>query len=93
MDASTLAQILEAADGVTGGGSRYEVADDHRATFYLGRPGQAMEAREVSTIELGEGFVAITRREDEGTLYAPVESVAALHVRKAKTEEGRRTGF
>jgi len=93
MDASTLARILEAADGVTGGESRYEVADDHRLTFYLGRPGQAMEAREVLTIELGEGFVAITRGDDEGTLYAPIDTVAALHVRRAKTEEGRRTGF
>ncbi len=93
MDASTLAQILEAADGVTGGESRYEVAEDHRATFYLGRPGQAMEARDVLSIEIGTGFVALTREEYEGTLYAPVESVAALYVRKAKTEEGRRTGF
>lgn len=93
MDASTLAQILQAADGVTGGESRYEVADDHRATFYLGRPGQAMEAREVQSIELGEGFVAFTRREEEGILYTPVEAVAAMHIRKAKNDEGRRTGF
>lgn len=93
MDASTLAQILEAADGVTGGESRYEVADDHRATFYLGRPGQAMEAGDVLTIALGDGFVALTRRDDEGTLYAPIESVAALKVRRAKSDEGRRTGF
>jgi len=93
MDASTLALILDAADGVTGGESRYEVADDHRATFYLGRPGQAMEAKEVLSLTLGEGFVALTRGEPEGTLYVPIESVAAVHVRKAKTEEGRRTGF
>ena len=93
MDATTLAHILDAAEGITKGESRHEVADDHRATFYLGRPGQAMEARDVQAIEVGKGFVAITRRDDEGTLFVPVESVAAVHVRKAKTEEGRRTGF
>ncbi len=93
MEANTLAKILDAADGVTGGAERYEVAEDHRVTFYLGKPGQAMEARDVATIAVGDGFLALTRRDEEGTLYAPLTEVAAVSVRKAKTDEGRRTGF
>ena len=93
MEASTLARILDAADGVTGGDSKYEVDENHRVTFYLGRPGQAMEARDVEAIAVSEGFIALTRRDEEGVLYAPTAEVAAVSVRRAKTGEGRRTGF
>ena len=72
MDRTTLGRILESADGVlTAKGDRYEVAEGHRISFYLGDVGEAMIVRDVATCVNGEHFVTLVHREDSVSLFRP----------------------
>lgn len=94
MTRQTLAKILEAAEGIAAAdGGRYEVADKHRVTFYIGRPGQAMAVSEVAACALEDDFVRVVTREHGTSLFVEYDAVHAVADRPPKDREERRAGF
>lgn len=93
MDRTTLGRILESADGVlTAKGDRYEVAEGHRISFYLGDVGEAMIVRDVATCVNGEHFVTLVHREDSVSLFVEHSLIRAVAATPSKSG-GRRPGF
>lgn len=93
MDKAILRSILGQAQGVTADGSAYEVAEKHRLTFYIGRPGQAMVVSDVASCRLEDHFVAIVSRESGATIYVEYETIHALSDRPPAPDLSRRAGF
>lgn len=92
MDRETLVRILGQASGVTGKEPRFEVAEGHRLTLYLGRPGRAMEVTDIRTVTLESDFVAIEHAAED-TLYCATEDLHAVSVRSTQAKAERRAGF
>ncbi|MFW6066763.1 MAG: hypothetical protein ACOC97_00375 [Myxococcota bacterium] len=92
MDRETLVRILTKAPGVAGKEPRFEVGDQHRLTLYLGRPGRAMEVRDVRALDLESDFIAVDGG-DQGTLYCALEDVHAVAVQSNERGRERRAGF
>ena len=62
MDRDTLRQALADTPGFEVSGDRFEVADHHGVTFYLGRPGSAMQVDHVAKGHLTDGYLALERK-------------------------------
>ncbi len=88
MDRSTLAGILDHAEGISGSDHDYSVAEGHRLAFYLGRPGQAMILGEVLSVQLHQGFVQLDRKSDEGSVYVDYDAIHGLAVRPSVGRAG-----
>jgi hypothetical protein len=93
MERTTLAHILDATDGITGGKDGYRIGEDHRVSFYLGQAGQAMEISDIDRCELHEGYLAVHRRDHKGVLFAEYGAIYAVACRAMREGESRRTGF
>ncbi len=93
MDRKTLAEILSHAPGIEHAKSRYEVAEDHRVTFYLGQLGRAMAVGEVAACVLDDAFIEIILREDGATLWVDYDTVTAVADRTSRPAAERRPGF
>lgn len=93
MDRSTLARILEEADGVTGKDSVFETSAGHQLSFYLGQPGQAMVLGEILKVHLHQGYVQLDRKPTEGSVFLDYEAVHGLALRPPDEVSGRRPGF
>lgn len=93
MERSTLARILSSAAGVTAAKEdRYEVAEGHKLSFYLGEVGEAMIVRDVATCVNGEHFVTLVHREDGVSLFVEHAMIRAIAATPSKSS-GRRPGF
>jgi len=89
-----LAKMLELAPGVTASKNRYEVAEAHRLTLYIGEPGQAMIVPEVAVCVLEDHFLHIETRDTGTHLFFEYESVHGVSDRPpAGSTPPRRTGF
>lgn len=94
MDRTTLTRILEHAEGISGSGHKFEVAEKHRVTFYIGEPGEAMTVADVAVCSLTEdSFLVLTTRDSSTTYYVEYSSVVAIANRPPTEEFGRRAGF
>jgi hypothetical protein len=93
MERSTLARILDAAEGIAGTKQSYQVSDSHRVSFYLGQAGQAMEIADVDRCELHEDYLVLHRRDNKGTVYIEYGAVYGLSNKALRDGEARRTGF
>ncbi|MCA9578762.1 MAG: hypothetical protein R3B40_01705 [Polyangiales bacterium] len=96
MNRSTLENILDRASGVTRAtknGSEFEVEEGHRVTFYLGRPGQAMEISDVQRCQLHDDFVELASGESETVTFVEYDAIHALAAKPPKGDAKRRAGF
>ena len=99
MNRTTLERILDHAEGISreNGGSKdaseFGIQEGHRVTFYLGRPGQAMEISDVSQCVLHEDFVEVSERESDNTSYIEYDAIHAVAAKPPKGEARRRAGF
>ncbi len=93
MDRSTLARILEEADGITGKESVFEASSGHQLSFYLGQPGQALVLTEILKVHLHQGYVQLDRKPTEGSVFLDYEAVHGLALRPPDEVRGRRPGF
>ncbi|MCA9536915.1 MAG: hypothetical protein KC593_24700 [Myxococcales bacterium] len=96
MNRSTLENILDRASGVTRGaknGSVFEVEEGHRVTFYLGRPGQAMEISDLQRCTLHDDYVELASGESETITFVEYEAIHALAAKPPKGDAKRRAGF
>ena len=93
MTRETLAKMLEATAGVAEEKGTWEVADEHRVTFYVGQPGQAMSLSDVKSLRLHDGFLEVVMREHGTSVFVSDEDVAGFANRPLKTKEARRAGF
>jgi hypothetical protein len=92
MDRDTLVRIFTDAPGLNGKEPRFEVAEDHKVTMYIGRLGRAMEVSDIQAVELGSDYVTIDRGA-EGAFYVASEDVHGVSVRPTKAKSERRAGF
>lgn len=92
MDRETLVRILDHASGLSGKEPRFDVADNHRLRFYIGRPGRAMEVSAVRSVTVERDFIAI-ECDDEDVVYVAFEDVHAVAVRSNEPKKGHRAGF
>lgn len=92
MDRDTLVHVLTHAPGLTGTAPRFEVAEDHRVTFYIGRLGRAMEVADARAVLVEGQFVALDRG-DEGLLYVAADDVHGVACKAVKAKSERRPGF
>ena len=95
MNRSTLENILDRASGVTRAknASEFEVGEGHRVTFYLGRPGQAMEISDLQRAKLHDDFVELTGNESETVTFVDYEAIHAVAAKPPKGDAKRRAGF
>jgi hypothetical protein len=93
MNRSTLESILDRVGGVKKKGSEFEVEEGHRVTFYLGRPGQAMEISDLQRCVLHDEYVELASGESETTTYAEYDAIHALAAKPPKGDARRRAGF
>ncbi|MBX3250826.1 MAG: hypothetical protein KF901_26850 [Myxococcales bacterium] len=93
MERSTLARILTQATGVKGEADTWQTEEDHRLTFYLGQPGQAMIVANVAKVRFDEEFIQLTRVGRDGELFVTYDAVHGLGVVLPEGERGRRAGF
>ncbi len=92
MDETLLKELLEAATGTRADGDAFIVEDSHRLTCYVGRGSRAVDVPRVAKIEVIGRIARLTRREDEGEVLVPVESILGI----ATAPDGasaRRAGF
>jgi hypothetical protein len=92
MDRDTLLRILTHAPGLTGNEPRFEVAEDHRVTFYIGRPGRAMEVTDARAVLVESDFVAFDRG-TEGAFYVAAADINGVASRPTEAKSERRAGF
>lgn len=92
MDRETLVRILAQAPGVSGNEPRFDIAEDHRLTLYLGSPGRAMEVADIRSIAIEADFVCIDNGED-GFVYCGTDDVHAVSVKPTRPKSNRRAGF
>ena len=100
MNRDTLEKILQrmvasgslAQDGDADGGERFEIQEGHRVTFYIGRPGQAMQIEDIGALQLLETHLELASKDGASTSYLQFD---ALHAVKATASErsSRRAGF
>ena len=95
MNRSTLENILDRASGITRAknGSEFDVEEGHRVTFYLGRPGQAMELPDLQRAKLHDDFVELTGNESETVTFVDYEAIHAVAAKPPKGDAKRRAGF
>jgi hypothetical protein len=92
MDREWLVQVLGEAPGLSRSGDTFEVAEEHRASVYIGREGQATVVAEVVEVVLADRFV--TLRTKNGTHhFFPHAAVLGFSVRPPQEEERGRAGF
>jgi len=92
MERALLEKMLESAEGIDrGDGSAFEVADEHRASLYLGGGQGTTVVADLVTITLHDDYVQAEAK--DRTLhcieYAPVFGLAL----KRPKEKASRTGF
>ncbi len=92
MTRDVLLSILRNADGVTERAGVFEVAKDHRATFYLGSDGRGMSVHEVRSIAARDGHVELNAPEP-GTIYTTYEHVEAIAIKPPKETMLKKAGF
>ena len=89
-----LARILELAPGVTASKNRFEVAEHHRLTLYIGEPGQAMVVPEVAACVFEDGFLRVETRDTGTHLFFEYAAVHGVSDRPPAASAGaRRAGF
>ncbi len=90
MDRTHLAQILDSAPGVQKADGGYVLADEHRASIYLGR-GQATIIADVVRLALHEAHIEAEAK-DRTLYYVSYEPVMGVAIRRPR-QDGPRTGF
>ncbi|MCS6798784.1 MAG: hypothetical protein NZ898_09675 [Myxococcota bacterium] len=93
MTREILASILARAPGVEGRKNRFEIAEGHELTVYVGRPGQAMQLGEVGSCILEEGFVEVRARDERLVAFVRYDDVSVVAVRPPRAGVSRRAGF
>lgn len=91
MDRTLLTQILGSTPGVQKTDRGYIVADEHRASIYLGRSGQATILADLVRIALHEGYLEAEAK-DRTLHYVLYEPVMGVAIRRPREDVGR-TGF
>jgi hypothetical protein len=92
MTRDVLQAILRAAPGLAEKAGSYRVANEHRATFYLGNDGRGMVVNEVEAVKLSDSHVQITSKE-LGEVLCSYDSVAAIAIKPPKESGPSKTGF
>lgn len=92
MERSLIAKILDAAESTKKSSSGYAVADEHRASLYLGGAGGTTVLNDLVRIRLHEDHVEAEAKDRtvHFVLYDPIFGVA---LRRPREEQGQRTGF
>ena len=96
MNRKTLERILDRAEGTSsskGEDAEFAISEEHRLTFYLGRPGQAMEISNVSTVRLEEGHVELTSRDGDTVSFIEYDALHAVRATRPSEDKSHRTGF
>lgn len=93
MERALLEKILDATDGIArGDGSAFEVADEHRASLYLGGgQGTTVVAGDLVQITLHDEFVRVEAK--DGTLHFVEYALVMMFSLKRPRESASRTGF
>lgn len=90
MDRTLLQQILESA-GAKKSDKGYLLADEHRASIYLDRGGQATTLTEIVRVALHDSHVEAEAK-DRTLHFVVYEPILGLSVRRPR-EDVPRTGF
>jgi len=94
MDRDTLRAALAEIDGIEISGDRFEIAAKHGVTFYLGRPGSAMQVDQVARGTLAEAFLLLERRPPkDDRVVVGWDAVQGLRVAPEDDRAERRPGF
>jgi hypothetical protein len=93
MTKETLVAILGRTPGVEGKKNKFDVAEGHEVTFYLGRPGQAMQVGGVDQCLLDDVFVELRTREGKAVVFAAYDDITVVAARPPRDGTTRRAGF
>ena len=91
MDRTLLKQILDAAPGLQLTDKGYVAADEHRASIYLGKGGQATLVTDLVRIQLHDSHIEAEAK-DRTLHFVVYEPVAGVTLRRPR-EDVPRTGF
>ncbi len=91
MDRSLLAKILDSAPGVQKADGGYGLADEHRASIYLGRGGQATILGDIVRVALHDDHLEAEAK-DRTIHYVGYDTLLGVSIRRPR-EDGPRTGF
>jgi len=92
MERALLEKILDATEGIDrGDGSAFEVADEHRASLYLGGGQGTTVVGDLVSIVLHDDYIQATAKDNTRhcILYEPVFGMSL----KVPREKASRTGF
>lgn len=92
MDRTLLQQILDATPGLQKTDEGYVAADEHRASIYLGRTGQATLLADLVRIQLHDAHVEAEAK-DRTLHFVVYEPITAISLRRPREGDGPRTGF
>ena len=92
MERTLIAEILDSTESVSKGDAGYEVADEHRASLYLGRSGGTTVLADLVRIRLHDEYVEAEAKDRtvHCVLYEPIFGLA---IKRPRSEQGNRTGF
>lgn len=91
MDRTLLQQILDAAPGFQKTDEGYVAGDEHRASIYLGKTGQATLLTDLVRIQLHDTHIEAEAK-DRTLHFVVYEPVLGLSVRRPR-QDVPRTGF
>jgi hypothetical protein len=91
MDRSLLEKIIQSSPGTKKTDAGYIVADEHRASIYLGQGGSATVLADIVRLALKDAYIEAEAR-DRTLHYVPYEPVLVVSLRRPR-EDVPRTGF
>jgi len=94
MDRDSLRAALTEVEGIEVSGDRFQVADGHDVTFYLGQDGAAMQVDHVARGRLADGYVLVERRPPkDDRIVVGWDGVQGFRVSPGVDRAERRAGF
>ncbi len=91
MERSLLQQILSTAPGVQSTDGKFVLADEHRASIYLGQSGPATQLADIVQLTLHDHHVEAEAK-DRTLHFVRYEPILALSLRRPR-QDFPRTGF
>lgn len=92
MDRTLLASILEKSPGLQKSDTGFLVADEHRASIYLGGNGPTTSLTDLVRVQLHETHVEAEAK-DRTLHFVVYEPIFGVSVRRPREGEAGRTGF
>ncbi len=92
MERSLLEKILDATETAEKGDSGYQVADEHRASLYIGATGATTILGDLVRIQLHDEYIECEAK-DRTVHCVQYEPVFGVSLRRPREQQGQRTGF